>query len=377
MNPTRNLSTPISFPTDYDAILQRMANVDPIEYGRTRNFTNGAVSYLSPYISRGVISGKQVRDMMLARGYHAETIDRFHQELGWREYFQRVWQEKGDAILRDLVNSQTRALHHRQIASIVNASTGINAIDEHIKAFHDTGYLHNHVRMYVASITCNIGKAHWLTPARWMYANLLDGDLASNMCSWQWVAGTFSNKQYYCNQENINRFTNTYQHNTFLDTQTELLHETDVPPTLQAVMPWELKTKLPMTRQPAIDIHRPTLLYNSYNLDPLWRKDENVNRVLLLEPSHFERFPVSQKVIEFIIALSRNIPEVQLVVGEISALESVYKNATGLENIFFSKEHPAFRHYPGIKDERDWMYPQVTGYHRSFSSFWKMCRKTQ
>ncbi|MEO5685193.1 MAG: FAD-binding domain-containing protein [Chitinophagaceae bacterium] len=71
------------------------------------------------------------------------------------------------------------------IKNIAGAKTGITAIDEQITLLYETGYMHNPVRMYLAGITCNIGKAHWLQPARWMYYHLLDGDLASNSLSWQ------------------------------------------------------------------------------------------------------------------------------------------------------------------------------------------------
>mgnify|MGYP006195700273 CR=1 FL=1 len=60
--------------------------------------------------------------------------------------------------------------------------------------------------MYLAAMVCNNAKSHWLTPARWMYYHLLDGDLASNALSWQWVAGTFSHKKYIANQQNINKY---------------------------------------------------------------------------------------------------------------------------------------------------------------------------
>ena len=73
------------------------------------------------------------------------------------------------------------------------------------------------MRMYIASVCCNISNSHWLHPSKWMYYNLLDGDLASNNLSWQWVAGSFSNKKYYANQENINKFFQSSQKNTFLD----------------------------------------------------------------------------------------------------------------------------------------------------------------
>jgi deoxyribodipyrimidine photo-lyase len=367
----------VTFPTDYDSIIERILRIDPIQYGKTRNYTEGAVTYLSPYVSRGVISGKQIHDAVIANGYSAAESEKLIQELAWREYFQRVWQNKGDSLFEDIKQPQSNVLHHRMIASVIQGATGIHAIDQHIKDFYHTGYLHNHVRMYVASITCNMGKAHWSLPSRWMYAHLLDGDLASNTCSWQWVAGAFSSKKYYCNQENINRFTTSQQQNTFLDLPAEALPHVPIPASLTEHTDWRLETILPSLPKPLINTSRPTLLYNSYNLDPRWREGENVNRILLLEPSHFQKFPVSQTVLEFILALSENIPGIQVMIGEVAELVALYKNASHPGYGLISKEHPAFTHYPGSKDERDWMYPTVTGYHPSFFAFWKQCQRSR
>jgi deoxyribodipyrimidine photo-lyase len=123
---------------------------------------------------------------------------------------------------------------------------------------------------------------------------------------------------------------------------------------------------------PKLDTSKPTLLYNSYNLDPLWRANEPVNRVLILEPSHFNKYPVSDKVINFIIDLSKNIDGIIMYTGEVDVLTKQYENADlKISNTFFSKEHPAFEYYPGIKDSRDWMFPNTEGYYPSFFSFWK------
>jgi deoxyribodipyrimidine photo-lyase len=365
-----------NFPTEYASILERVNKVNPLQYAKTRNFIDGAITYLSPYISRGVISVKQVEESVLAKGYQPAAIEKFLQELAWREYFQRVWQAKGDALFQDIKQPQPDVQHHKMIEAVSTAATGISAIDNLIEEFYQSGYLHNHVRMYVASIACNIGKAHWLAPAQWMYYHLLDGDLASNTCSWQWVVGAFSSKKYYCNQENINRYTRSNQTNTLLDVMVESLSIAQIPDTLKSTFDLNLKTQLPTIPTPSIDTTKPTLLYNSYNLDPQWRKDDDVNRVLLLEPSHFQKFPVSEKVIGFVINLSKNIPGIQLLVGEISEVTSLYKNSQLGLNGLISKEHPAFTHYPGIKDERDWIYPEVKGYFNSFFSFWKKCEKS-
>ena len=373
----------IKFPTDYNLILERVHNINPIKYAKTRNFINGNITYLAPYISRGVISLKQVKDAILSKGFKPNEVEKLLQELAWREYYQRVWQGKGDAIWQDLKQEQPDTVHHDMLSALQEANTGIKVIDDQINQLYSSGYLHNHIRMYLAAIACNNAKAHWAQPAKWLYYHLLDGDIASNNCSWQWVSGAFSSKKYYCNQENINKYTFTNQSGTFLDKSYEEVESMPIPAALKETVNLQLETNLPITNlpiidtnKPSLDITKPTLIYNSYNLDPTWREHENVNRVLLLEPSHFNSYPVSEKVINFIISLSQNIKGVQVYCGEITDLEALYQGSQlSIKEAFISKEHPAFNDYPGIKDSREWMFPEVTGYYPSFFSYWKKCEK--
>lgn len=369
------LSKPF-FPTEYEEILLRMHNVNPMQYAKTRNFINGAVTYLSPYVSRGVISGKQVMETVLQKGYKSYQIEKFLQELAWREYFQRVWQSIGDDIWNDIKQPQPDVLHQQMVTAVDKAATGIEAIDQSIQHLYSSGYMHNHVRMYTASLVCNMAKAHWLQPSQWMYYHLLDGDIASNNCSWQWVAGAFSSKKYFFDQENVNKYAFSNQRHSFLNKSYEEIMEMPVPETLRPTNNLVLQTILPETTLPILDCSKPTLIYNSYNLDVLWRKDDDVNRVLLLEPSHFEKFPVSKKVLQFIIDLSQNIEGIKVVTCEIADIVSIYKNVSlEAKDCIISKEHPAFRCYPGIKDSREWIFSEVTGYYNSFFSFWKKCEK--
>ena len=365
-----------SFPTDYQQILNRIEIVHPIKYAKSRNFINGQITYLSPYISRGVISVKQVKDIVLNNGFSKYESEKFIQELAWREYFQRVWQAKKEHIWTDLKNSQEDIRHHRIPNAVVDAQTSIEAIDQQIKNLYSSGYMHNHIRMYLASIVCNMAKSHWLVPSKWMYYHLLDGDIASNNCSWQWVAGAFSSKKYYCNQENINKYCFTKQIDTFLDKTYEDIIQMEVPAELKANEPLALNSILPETLLPVIDTSIPTLIYNSYNLDPEWQKEEKVNRILLFEPSHFKQYPVSEKVIQFMLALSNNINGIQVYTGEMEVISDLYKEAgQDIQKMIISKEHPLFEHYPGIKEERDWMFPKVAGYYPSFFAYWKKCQK--
>jgi len=358
------------FPTSYSEIIQRIRNLDPVKYGSNRNYINGSVSYLSPYISRGIISTKFVLDEVLKQGYQTAQIGKFIQELAWRDYWQQVWIAKGDAINSDLKNLQTSVSNTAISKAIVDANMGIEAIDKAIHDFYITGYLHNHLRMYIASIACNCGQSHWKVPAKWMYYHLLDADWASNALSWQWVAGANANKKYVANQENINNYCFTNQQNTFLDVPYETLPLLEIPEILKDTENLKLTTPLPKKKTISFDENLPTVLYNFYNLDPLWKKELSANRILLLEPSHFEKYPVSQKTIDFILEISEeNIPNIQIYVGEFQELVSDYN----LGDIY-SKEHPLSKHYKGIEEAREWMF-DAQGYYPSFFAFWKKCKK--
>ncbi len=363
------INSRVNFPTNYDAVLDRVATIDPIAYGPTRNYLDGAVSYLSPYISRGVISTQFVYCELLKRGFDSGSILKFIQELAWRDYWQQVWIVKGEIINQDLKNKQAPVVTFGIPKTIIVAATGITSIDKAIHDFYKTGYLHNHIRMYIASIACNIGQNHWRHPAQWMYYHLLDADWASNALSWQWVAGANSNKKYYANQENINTFCYGDQKGTFLDVSYDDFKNLEIPEVLIASETLDLVTPLPKAKAIEIDMHLSTYIYNFYNLDPLWEKDQRANRILLLEPSHFKKYPVSKKSIDFVLNLSKNIPNIQIYVGEFDALIFNYN----LVNVHY-KEHPTNKHYYGIEEPRDWMF-SVKGYYSSFFAFWKKCKK--
>jgi deoxyribodipyrimidine photo-lyase len=358
------------WPIAYKDILLQVKNLDVKKYAASRNYENGAVSRLSPYISRGVISLPLIKEIVLEK-YSVTDAYKFIYELAWREYFQRVWQQQGVQIFDDVKHPQQNVCHKKVPKAIVKANTGIEAIDRSIQNMYATGYMHNHLRMYVASITCNIAQAHWKEPARWMYYYLLDGDIASNTLSWQWVAGTFSTKKYYCNQENINRYTFSRQRNTFLDRTYEALAECDVPAELKPVADLELKIFLLENSALTIDTRKPTLLYHHYSIDPTWRTYMDANRILLLDAEHFQLFPVCEKVMDFFVALaSENIQGIQIFSGSFWEL----KLKTGDSKIFF-KKHPAFLHWQGTADEADYLFPYVKKVSGSFSHYWKQCER--
>ena len=359
----------LQFTVSYEKILNRISDIQPVKYASSRNYIDGAVTYLSPYISRGVISTKQVLEAVLSCGYKPDQIEKFIQELAWRDYWQQVWIAKGDAIDSDLKKPQERVSNQGISEAVVVAKTGISAIDSAINDFYKTGYLHNHVRMYIAAICCNMGQSHWQYPAKWMYYHLLDGDWASNTLSWQWVAGSNSNKKYVANQENINKYCHTKQNGTFLDVDYSEFATMDVPKELAITINEKYSTPLPKKLPIVVHESIPSYIYNFYNLNPLWDSEIQANRILLLEPSVFEKYPISQKSVDFMLALANNIEDIQVFVGEFHELTTQYN----LSDIHF-KEHPLNQQYKGTEVPRNWMF-EVTGYFPSFFGFWKKCKK--
>lgn len=363
-------SSSIQFSTELKDILKQVDNINAIQYAKTRNFINGAVTYLSPYISRGFLKLTTIRDAIISK-YSPYQAEKILQELAWREYFQRVGQHYADAVEQDIKQPQQQVHHHNIPLAVVEANTGIYAIDAAIKNLYNTGYMHNHLRMYTAMLSCNVAKAHWLQPAKWMYYHLLDGDIFSNYLSWQWVVGSFSNKKYYANQENMNKYTGSHQHNTYVDIPYEVFEKLTIPQALKPTTVFNYNTLLPSASAININTMLPTFIYNTYNLDYDWHSNIPANRILLLEPDHFNKYPISSNVLNWILTLAqKNIPGLQVFAGSFSSLQLLAGNST-----LYYKEHPLNQHYKGIKEERSWMYPEVTGNFSSFFAYWKKCQR--
>jgi len=199
-------STGLSIPTRL-AAAQAMAAIRPDEYARTRNHLLGAVTGLSPYLTHGVVTLREVLADVLSQ----QPLPVGHKlvyEFGWREFFRHVWSHEGEGIFQSRHPGPLPDSSYAQAlpTDIRQATTGIPVIDQAVRTLHAQGTLHNHARMWLASYVVHIRRVHWRTGADWLVAQLLDGDLASNHLSWQWVAGTGSHKPYLFNADNVARF---------------------------------------------------------------------------------------------------------------------------------------------------------------------------
>ena len=198
---------PLLFPPDDAALRERLASIDPRAYARTRNHLEGAVTKLSPWITHGFLSLREVASALAAR-HDLPVQHKLVYELGWRAWFHHAWTNLGDDLIESIHEGPLPDLSYARALpdDIVTASTGVPVIDQAVRALYRDGWLHNHARMWLASYVVHVRKVHWRAGADWMIAYLLDGDLASNHLSWQWIAGTGSHKPYLFNAENVARY---------------------------------------------------------------------------------------------------------------------------------------------------------------------------
>ena len=190
------------------------------DYARLRNSDLGKghhdhVSMLSPYIRHRLIMEQEIVAEVL-RSHSSAQSEKFVQEVFWRTYFKgwlehrpQVWTRYQSGVEVQLgilkKDKAIRANYDRAVAG----KTGIDCFDYWARELIETGYLHNHARMWFASIWIFTLKLPWELGADFFLRYLLDGDPASNTLSWRWVAGLHTKgKTYLARPDNIERFTN-------------------------------------------------------------------------------------------------------------------------------------------------------------------------
>jgi len=206
------------FPPTRQAALERLAGFVPAAgraYAEGRNLDPGpgepgAVSRLSPYLRHRVISEAEVVDAVLeAQG--PASADKFIQEVLWRTYW-KGWLEMRPSTWSRFLETRDRQrdglADPQALADAEAGRTGIEGFDDWARELAQTGYLHNHARMWFASIWIFTLRLPWALGADLFLRRLVDADPASNTLSWRWVAGLQTpGKTYLATRENIARFT--------------------------------------------------------------------------------------------------------------------------------------------------------------------------
>ena len=203
----------MNFPPTRAAALSRLEAFVPqaARYAGHRNFDRGAgkhdgVSRLSPYIRTRLVTEEECTRSVLAR-HNARAAEKYLQEIAWRAYW-KGWLEMRPAVWRSYLETLAEQKKTSAYETAVSGNTGIECFDHWSRELLETGYLHNHARMWFASVWIFTLKLPWQLGADFFLTHLLDGDPAANTLSWRWVAGLHTpGKHYLARAENIAKFT--------------------------------------------------------------------------------------------------------------------------------------------------------------------------
>jgi deoxyribodipyrimidine photo-lyase len=186
------------------------------EYSKLRNFDFGPdnrsnISCLSPYITHGVINELEVIDKSLKKFSFAKN-EKFIQEVLWRVYWKgwlelrpNVWSD----YLVELNNLRNEFKSNQNYLNAIEGKTDLECFNQWVNELKENNYLHNHTRMWFASIWIFTLELPWQLGAEFFMQHLYDGDAASNTLGWRWVAGVQTQgKHYLASEWNIKKFTN-------------------------------------------------------------------------------------------------------------------------------------------------------------------------
>ncbi len=364
-------------PTD-EALEALISAIDIRAYEKTRNHLTGRVTRLSTYLTHGFIS----IPALFERLPRLALEDKLAFEFGWREFFHHVWHHAGDGILDDMRAGLPGVRYQHELPDDVREGrTGLPVIDKAVHTLYETGYLHNHARMWVASYLVHLRKVHWRTGADWMLAHLLDGDLASNHLSWQWVAATFSSKPYLFNAENVARYAPAgWQcERSVLDTSYEALEgiarsqqTIAVSPSLLGMSEPALQAAPPVEASPLrIPAGARVRLVHPWMMDSAAFDGLRIGVIHL--PFH-RQFPWPATRWNFVMQRLQQVTEV-LFIGDLNQLSSTLAGAASVESV--ATLNPGYRESLAllctslIAPAR--RFPNPDKACRSFSAFWSIC----
>ena len=195
------------------------------EYSRLRNFDFGPdkrsnISCISPYISHGILNELEVIDKALKK-FSFSKNEKFIQEVLWRTYW-KGWLELRPNVWTDYIIElkiiREKYKDNKDYLNAIDGNTNIECFNEWVKELKEFNYLHNHTRMWFASIWIFTLNLPWQLGAEFFMKHLYDGDAASNTLGWRWVAGIQTQgKHYLASEWNIKKFTNNRFNNINLN----------------------------------------------------------------------------------------------------------------------------------------------------------------
>ena len=269
-----------------------------LDYSKLRNFDFGPdkrdnVSCLSPYVTHGVLNEIEIIKKSLAK-FSFSKNEKFIQEVLWRTYW-KGWLELRPNVWTDylvsLNNIREKFRDNKEYLNAIEGNTNIECFNEWVKELKENNYLHNHTRMWFASIWIFTLDLPWQLGAEFFMQHLYDGDAASNTLGWRWVAGVQTQgKHYLASEWNIKKFTNNRFKNIKLNE--------NAPPKVSEKTYSIVKQNFANPQD--IDQNNLLVFENNLSLETTDFKDNKFKKVYLVSNKNENRsIKLSEKVIKF------------------------------------------------------------------------------
>ena len=350
--------------------LDRFVERNLSDYSKLRNFDFGPdkrsnVSCLSPYITHGVLNEVEIIKKSLAK-YSFNKNEKFIQEVLWRTYW-KGWLELRPSVWSDYIISlnSIREKYKENINYLraIEGKTNIECFDEWVKELKTHNYLHNHTRMWFASIWIFTLDLPWQLGAEFFLKHLYDGDAASNTLGWRWVAGIQTQgKHYLASEWNIKKFTNNRFQNIKLNE--------NAPPKMAD------KTYSIVNNNfinPEINKDKTLIIFeNNLSFETSDFKDFKFDKIILaVNSNEFRQIKLSDNVIKF---------KSELINDQLERIESLSINC---EIVSVDKlkdiKSDFYILYPSVGENLDFVMSNLSNYkfiYRELDQFsWQFCNK--
>ena len=290
----------MNFPISRDNTLKKLDDFienNILDYTKSRNFDFGIqnrknTSCLSPYISHGIISETEIINKVLKKHLFNKT-EKFIQEVLWRVYW-RGWLELRPMVWNDFL-IKLEALNekyktNKNYLNAIKGETNIQCFNDWVNELKETNYLHNHARMWFASIWIFTLELPWELGAEFFLKYLYDGDSASNTLGWRWVAGIQTpGKHYLASEWNIKKFTNNRYEKI-------KLNENAVPIKNNKIYSISKKDFI----NPKIDDGKILLIFdNNLSFEFSDFRDKKFKKILIVNSSEDRQISLSENIVKF------------------------------------------------------------------------------
>ena len=340
------------------------------DYSRLRNFDFGPdkrdnVSCLSPYVTHGVLNEIEIIKKSLAK-FSFSKNEKFIQEVLWRTYW-KGWLELRPNVWTDylvnLTNIREKFKNNKEYLNAIDGNTYIECFNEWVKELKENNYLHNHTRMWFASIWIFTLDLPWQLGAEFFMQHLYDGDAASNTLGWRWVAGEQTQgKHYLASEWNIKKFTNNRFNNIKLNEK--------APPKVSGKTYSIVKQNFANPQD--IDSENLLIFENNLSFEITDFKDFKFKKIYLVSNKNENRsIKLSDKVIEFKSLLIKDQEQriknqsIKCEIIDISEVKKIGENIIGL--------------YPAVGENLDYLNSnniKLNFLYRKLDQYsWQYCNK--